>query len=207
MIKVRINKNKGFTIVETLVAVAILMISIAGPLVVANQSLKAAQYAKNQSIATFLAQETIEYIKNIKNNNAANGAGLSNWLLTPTNVRNDSGVSVDLGATCKSSLMSGGVNNLCDLDSKEAITGSLHTNCQNLTSNPPKQGCVIYKDSNNNYSSNSASGNATGFRRFFNVDVGANGTEARVKVTVSWIENGSVFNSVILPVTIVQNTR
>jgi type II secretory pathway pseudopilin PulG len=207
MIKVRINKNKGFTIVETLVAVAILMISIAGPLVVANQSLKAAQYAKNQSIATFLAQETIEYIKNIKNNNSTNGVGLANWLLTPNTVLNDSGVQVDLGAMCKSSIMSQGVSNLCDLDSKESVTGSLHTNCINTSSNPPKQGCVIYKDSNNNYSSNPASGNATGFRRFFNVDLQTSGTEARVKVTVSWIENGSVYNSVILPVTIVQNTR
>jgi Tfp pilus assembly protein PilV len=207
MITIHRNTNKGFTIVETLVAVAILMISIAGPLVVANQSLKAAQYSKNQSIATFLAQETIEYIKNIKNNNHANGVGLTNWLLTPSNVKNDSGIQLDLSTACKTSSMVAGTNNLCDLDSKEALTGSLHNNCQNSATNPPKQGCIIYKDSNNNYSSNSSSGTATNFRRFFTVDAQANGTEARIKVTVSWVENGSVYNSVILPVTIVQNTR
>ncbi len=59
----------GFTIVETLVAVTILMIAIAGPLTVATQALHAAQDAKNQMIATNLAQETIEELRNFKDNN------------------------------------------------------------------------------------------------------------------------------------------
>jgi Tfp pilus assembly protein PilV len=62
-----INKNKnqkGFTIVETLVAVTILMISIAGPLTVANKGLLAAINAKDQMIASYLAQDAMEYVKN-----------------------------------------------------------------------------------------------------------------------------------------------
>lgn len=56
-------KNKGFTLVETLVAVAMLMIAIAGPLTIVSKGLTAATYAKNQVIASFLAQDLIEYIK------------------------------------------------------------------------------------------------------------------------------------------------
>lgn len=58
------NKGlKGFTLVETLVAIAILMIAIAGPLTIASKGLTAATYAKNQVIASFLAQDLIEYVK------------------------------------------------------------------------------------------------------------------------------------------------
>jgi prepilin-type N-terminal cleavage/methylation domain-containing protein len=63
-----INKNQGFTIIETLVAVAILMISIAGPLTIAQKALSASLYAKDQVIASYLAQQEMEYIKNLKDN-------------------------------------------------------------------------------------------------------------------------------------------
>lgn len=60
--------DRGFTIVETLVAIAILMISIAGPLTVAQKGLTASIYARDQSIATFLAQDAMEYLKNSRDN-------------------------------------------------------------------------------------------------------------------------------------------
>ena len=63
--------QKGFTIVETLVAITILMIAIAGPLTIASQALHAAQDAKNQMIASNLAQESVEEIRNYKDNNIA----------------------------------------------------------------------------------------------------------------------------------------
>ena len=60
--------NKGFTLIETLVAISILMIAIAGPLTVANKGQTSALNAKNQSVAINLAQEGIEYINYVKNN-------------------------------------------------------------------------------------------------------------------------------------------
>jgi Tfp pilus assembly protein PilV len=59
-----ITYTKGFTIVETLVAIAILMISIAGPLTIAQKGLLASVYARDQSVATFLAQDAMEFAKN-----------------------------------------------------------------------------------------------------------------------------------------------
>jgi prepilin-type N-terminal cleavage/methylation domain-containing protein len=70
--------KRGFTIIETLVAITILMISIAGPLTIANQAITSAVTAKNQMIATGLAQEALEYINNIKDNNLVTGQ--TNWL-------------------------------------------------------------------------------------------------------------------------------
>lgn len=72
------KNNKGFTIVETLVAVAILMIAIAGPLTIAQKGLMAAVYARDQVTASFLAQDAMELIKNIRDYDANN----SNWLNT-----------------------------------------------------------------------------------------------------------------------------
>ena len=72
------RNNNGFTIIETLVAIAILMIAITGPLVVSNKSLTAALYAKDQTTATYIGQKSIEWIRNKKDNNIAL-LGSENW--------------------------------------------------------------------------------------------------------------------------------
>jgi len=54
--------QKGFTIIETLVAVTVLMIAIAGPLTTAMKAYTAALEARNQTIAMYLAQEKLEEI-------------------------------------------------------------------------------------------------------------------------------------------------
>ena len=68
--RTNISTNKGFTIVETLVAITILMISIAGPLTIAQKSLNAANQAKDQVTASYLAQDQMELIKNARDNSS-----------------------------------------------------------------------------------------------------------------------------------------
>lgn len=70
-------RQKGFTIIETLVAITVLMIAVAGPLVVASKGLFGATLSKNQMTASYLAQESMEFIKNARDNNLSVGA---NWL-------------------------------------------------------------------------------------------------------------------------------
>ncbi|MBX4189372.1 type II secretion system GspH family protein [Candidatus Parcubacteria bacterium] len=70
--------KSGFTLVETLVAIGILVISIIGAFTAAQSGLSTSIYAKNQVIAFYLAQEAVEQIRNIRDENSLNSR---NWLL------------------------------------------------------------------------------------------------------------------------------
>lgn len=61
-----VKKNKGFTLIEALVAISILMIAIASPMTLAQKGLSTATLSKDQMIASFLAQDAMEAVKNIR---------------------------------------------------------------------------------------------------------------------------------------------
>lgn len=63
---------------ETLVAIAILLLSITGPMAFSQNGLRAAFYARDQVTAFYLAQDAIEFVKNRRDHNALDGN--SNWL-------------------------------------------------------------------------------------------------------------------------------
>jgi type II secretory pathway pseudopilin PulG len=165
--------SRAFTLVETLVAIAILMISVSGPLAVANKALTAALYAKDQSTASFLAQEEMEIIKNVKGNNIIQGGGQSNqWL----------------GSVLSS------CNGKCDIT--VSSSGSFNK-INNRSSSYP-----LYVDSQYNYN-HDGNGTKTIFSRYFSLtEVGGNNcnpssSECQVTVIVSWNE-GTVSNAVTL---------
>lgn len=91
----KLNTNRGFTLLETLVAIFILTISITGPMVFAQSGLRTAFLARDQITAFFLAQDAIETIKNIRDTNGLNPAA-TDWLqnIDVCNVANSPG-------TCK----------------------------------------------------------------------------------------------------------
>ncbi len=63
------QSNRGFTLVETLVAIFVLMIAIIAPMSIASQALSTARHAKDQVTASYLAQEGVELVRNIRDNN------------------------------------------------------------------------------------------------------------------------------------------
>jgi prepilin-type N-terminal cleavage/methylation domain-containing protein len=65
--------NRGFSILEALVAIAILLIALTGPMVFAQQSLRAARLARDQVTAFYLAQDAIELVKHVRDDNSVNG--------------------------------------------------------------------------------------------------------------------------------------
>ena len=71
--------NRGFTLVEALVAISVLLLSVTGPLTIASRSLISAIFARDQITAFYLAQEATELIRNHRDNNSL--AGESNWTL------------------------------------------------------------------------------------------------------------------------------
>ena len=62
------NKNTGFSLVETLVAITILLIVIVGPMTLVVSSVRSTAYANDQVIASFLAQEGIEIVQAVRDN-------------------------------------------------------------------------------------------------------------------------------------------
>lgn len=64
---------QGFTLVETMVAVAVLAIALVGPFAAVNNSLNASYVARDQLIASSLAQEGMEYVRSIRDDNYLNG--------------------------------------------------------------------------------------------------------------------------------------
>jgi prepilin-type N-terminal cleavage/methylation domain-containing protein len=75
--------NGGFTLIETLVAIFILLIAVTGPLAVAQSGLRAAFLSRDQTTAFYLAQDAFEYVKNVRDGNilaTINGNSPGDWL-------------------------------------------------------------------------------------------------------------------------------
>lgn len=153
----------GFTLVETLVAITLLTISIAGPLYIAERSFSAARSARDQTIASYLAQEGIEYIRFIRDNNLI--ARVS-WL---TNLGECSG------------------GNSCTVDSTVAIGGSDLVTCPGGVCP-----ALMYRSTDRLYNQGSATAQnvASKYTRTVTIaTVSAN--EVLVTSQVRWLDRGA----------------
>lgn len=61
--------KQGFTFIETLVAITILLIAIVAPMSLAQQGVSAARLAQDQIVAFYLAQEGVEVVRNMRDEN------------------------------------------------------------------------------------------------------------------------------------------
>ncbi len=73
-----LRNNKGFTLLETLVAITILTMATLGPMQLASRMVASARVAQNRIVAFYLAQEGIEYSRNTRDNNFLNSS--NGWL-------------------------------------------------------------------------------------------------------------------------------
>lgn len=165
------HRTKGFTLIETLVAISILMIAIAGPLTIANKAYTASLDARNQTIGIYLAQDAIEYANAIKDNYNT--------------------FSYFTGCTSANKC---GVSGITGADPFDLTT--IYTNNIGLCAN--FNNCKIKTDSNLGYIYNS--GTDTVFTRqvyFDDVSTGGTGDQYLVTAEVTW-NTGSVSNQVVL---------
>lgn len=82
------SQQSGFSLVETLVAITILLIVIVGPMTISSQSARSTSFASEQVVAFFLAQEGAELMQKHRddyfNKTFTNpGSGSSGYTSTP----------------------------------------------------------------------------------------------------------------------------
>jgi prepilin-type N-terminal cleavage/methylation domain-containing protein len=71
------QKNRGFTIVESLVAIAILVAAVIGATSAVQSGISSYIFSKDQITAFYLAQEGLEQLRNLRDENHLNDNG---WL-------------------------------------------------------------------------------------------------------------------------------
>jgi prepilin-type N-terminal cleavage/methylation domain-containing protein len=64
--RARRYQESGFTLVETLVAITILLVVIVGPMTIAQKGIQNSYFAGDQTTAVYLAQEAIEHIQRLR---------------------------------------------------------------------------------------------------------------------------------------------
>lgn len=174
MLKLKSKKFKaGFTLLETLVAVAILMISISSAFALAPEGLSGSRFAKNQTTATYLAQEALEVVHNSRDNKmlfSPNSSNALNWL---DNVKQ-----------CLDKLCT--VNPITlDLDVCTKACPPLKTIKSVDDSITYGNGVIFDTDSS---SQTSIFTRTVTIQKVPNTTIGNNDTEAKVTVRVSWKE-------------------
>lgn len=73
-------KTKGFTLIETLVAISILILAVTGAFSAAQSGISSAIFSKDQIVAFYLAQEGVEYVRNMRDQNGLDVDGTVGWL-------------------------------------------------------------------------------------------------------------------------------
>lgn len=69
------NVKNGFSIAETMIAVSVLVVGLISLLLLVTSSIRHSMDARDQIIATGLAQEGVEIIRNFRDTDVANGRG------------------------------------------------------------------------------------------------------------------------------------
>lgn len=120
MKKMNLAHEGGMTLVETVVAVTVLVFAITGPMVLAYQSIRATRDVRNELTATHLASEAIEIIHNIRANNSTDDTTTSgtNWL---NNISCSTGCIVDVTQQSNPNVWNNNALRAC-------------TSCDNITS-------------------------------------------------------------------------
>jgi prepilin-type N-terminal cleavage/methylation domain-containing protein len=166
---------KGFTLVETLVAISLLSFSIVAPMLLTVQSLSSAYYSRDEITAYYLAQEGIEEVHQIRDGQilqiaeTSNSSGINLFGPIPLNqdFTIDARQSNPQDAITECSLEPGGV-------------------CLPLETDGTLYG--YYSPTLDNCSGLGGSGwTCTNFTRTLHASfVGGNQDELRVQVTITW---------------------
>lgn len=167
-LRIKKFKNTGFTLVETLVSISIFTVSLLGLMSVLASGISNTNYAKNKTTASYLAQEGIEYVRNMRDSYVLR-LGSSGWNQFRSNFD-----SCNSGSEC-------GFNNSVSMDSNSFIE-----KCNQLN------GCALYIN-NGGYSSNGGGVNS-GFVRKIYRDQSIGGDEVKIFIKVEWTQGSGNYS-------------
>lgn len=164
------NKNLigGFTLVETLVAIAIFATAVTGLISITATGINDNVFVKNKLVASYLSQEGVELIRNLRDTSAINGVEWSAFLNSINVCYSDDGLS-----TCY-------IDGTQTVITPESCTGGI---------------CPIMRiDQSNGTYGYQQLNDATSFTRKINViSVGPIGSdEILIKSTVEWPKGNDV---------------
>lgn len=161
------RSQKGFTLVETLVAISLLVVGVMAPMAIAAKGLQSAFYAKEHLTAVYLAQESIELLRMKRDDYslAHTGSSTDNWSGT-VNAACFLSTGCDIGARTFAYRNCATAANGCTLRYDDnAITGNLR---------------AMYQYT---------SGSLSPFTRTMVLESINGGKEIKATVTVSWRAN------------------
>ncbi len=181
------NLSGGFTLVELLVAISILSLAILAAFTAISNNIRGSNFAEDQMMVYYLADEGIEYVRNwrdqnsLKNIQALSTGGMPVlWLTGLAQVPSD---------PCY-----GNNGKVCYIDSFLNTPSNPPQSCSGSASTCP----YLFNNINTSDSafglygyttSPSVSWKQTQFQRSISINV-ISPTEATVSVTVSWVTNG-----------------
>ncbi|MEX2052568.1 MAG: prepilin-type N-terminal cleavage/methylation domain-containing protein [Candidatus Paceibacterota bacterium] len=171
------SKNNGFTLVETLVAVSIFSMSVVALMVMLGGSIADTRYAKNKIIAEYLAQEGIEYMRNIRDTYVLYAAtGQTGW---------NSFVSRVTNSSCHNA-------NGCYFDDSSLNYGNPSQPMINISLTSCSGSCpeLRYDTSSGKYGY--STGNNSGFTRRITAELINN--EVKISSRVSWTYRSGTYN-------------
>lgn len=173
------NTPSGFTLVETLVAVLLLTMTIILPYYAIQRSLTATFSARDDLIASSLAQEAIEYVRGVRDNNYLLGRTGADWLYGldgGSAERNCVSVPCSVDATRGSDV---------NLAVQQCLVQSGQIPCYNVP---------LYLSASTNLYTHQVSGTRSPYVRYVQLEkISVQGQEDAVKVTatVTWVYHGT----------------
>jgi Tfp pilus assembly protein PilV len=177
--------QRGFTLIETFIAVMILIMAVVGPLTIAQRALSSSEFSQERITAYYLAQDAIEYVSSIRDNiglAGQNGSGTS-WIEYNSTVN----TNLDLSnlTNCE------GANNFCKIDYSQA-SGARVVACG--ASCP----AMTYDSTTHSYGyTTGGTWSTSNFTRTIHI-VELGNQEALVTVTVAWQSSLPGANAVTL---------
>ena|SRR3989338_3788048 len=169
--------RRGFTLIETLVAISIFTTSLLGIMSVLASSISSTTYAKQKMVASYLAQEGIEFVRNMRDTyvlydstNTQTGWNAFNAKLTSA------------GATCQTGCYFNNGNT--NYANHTQATYKSNLSLISCSSASCTNGALLYDSSTGKYGF--ASGTSSGFTRKVQTSVAGGGNETDVTSTVTW---------------------